>query len=70
MLNDQDEIWVRYRNTLITDSIHKINEEIRGMLAESNKIIHGAKSGEEMKIEEITKIIRANPKQEEMMKRY
>jgi len=70
VLNDQDELWVRFRNLHIADVNQKINEEIAGMLAENKRMMGGSRSAEDMGLDELTKIIRSNPKYEEMMKRY
>ena len=70
VLNDQDDLWVRFRNRHIAEVNQKLNEEIANVLAENKRMMGGSRSAEEMGIDELTKIMRANPKYQEMMKRY
>ena len=70
VLNDQDDLWVRFRDKHIAEVNQKLNEEIAGVLAENKRMMGGSRSADELGIDELTKIIRSNPKYEEMMKRY
>jgi hypothetical protein len=67
-LNDQDEIWSRFRNKHIAEVHATINKEVSSVVAESKK--RTVKSTEEMSLSDMAEIIRSNPKNEEMMKRY
>ena len=67
-LNDQDELWVRFRNKHVAEVHAKLNEEVSQVASESkNKY---AKNTQDMSLTEMAEVIRSMPKYEEMMKKY
>lgn len=68
-LNDQDDLWVRFRNKHIAEVHGAINNEVRTVAAESKKKV-GTGSTEDMSLQDMAEVIRSMPKYEEMMKKY
>ena len=69
-LNDQDDLWVRFRNRHIADVHARINQEVSSVVAESKRKMGTVKSTEDMSLTDMAEVIRSNPKYEEMMKKY
>lgn len=69
-LNDQDDLWVRFRNKHIADVHATLNREVSAVAAESKRKAGGGKSTDEMSLQDMAEAIRSMPKYEEMMKKY
>ena len=69
-LNDQDDLWVRFRNRHIADVHARINQEVSSVVAESKRKMGSGKSTEDMSLTDMAEVIRSNPKYDEMMKKY
>jgi syntaxin-binding protein 1 len=68
LLNDQDELWVRFRNKHVAEVHAKLNEEVSQVAQESKKKV--GKNTEDMSLQDMAEVIRSMPKYEEMMKKY
>lgn len=67
-LNDQDELWVRFRSKHIAEVHANLNEEVSQVASESKKKV--GKNTQDMSLTEMAEVIRSMPKYEEMMKKY
>jgi syntaxin-binding protein 1 len=68
-LNDQDELWVRFRNKHIAGVHATLNAEVSAVAAESKRKV-GSKSTDDMSLQDMAEVLRTMPKYEEMMKKY
>jgi hypothetical protein len=68
-LNDQDDLWVRFRNKHIAEVHATLNTEVSAVAAESKRKV-GSKGTDEMSLQDMAEVIRSMPKYEEMMKKY
>jgi syntaxin-binding protein 1 len=66
-LNDQDELWVRFRNRHLAYVMNKVNQEAHAVIKNSKK---GTTNTDDMNLQQMADLIREMPKIEEMMKNY
>jgi len=66
-LNDQDELWVRFRNRHLAYVMNKVNQEAQAVIKNSKK---GTTNTDDMNLQQMADLIREMPKIEEMMKNY
>lgn len=69
-LNDQDDLWVRFRGKHIAEVHATLNQEVSAVAAESKRKVGGGKSTDDMSLQDMAEVIRSMPKYEEMMKKY
>ena len=67
-LNEQDELWTRFRNKHLAEVHATLNEEVSRVAAESKRKV--GKKVEDMSLQDMAEVIRSMPKYEEMMKKY
>lgn len=67
-LNEQDELWVRFRNAHCIDVFQTVTSEVKEMV-QANKTRANTKS-DDMSLQDMATQLRDMPKQEEMMKIY
>jgi syntaxin-binding protein 1 len=66
-LNDQDELWVRFRNKHLAYVMNKVNAEAQAVIKDSKK---GKLNTDDMNLQEMAELLRDMPKVEELMKNY
>lgn len=67
-LNDQDELWVKFRNKHLAYVMNKVNQECQAVIKDSQK---GRKANtEDLNLQEMADLLREMPKVEELMKNY
>jgi len=67
-LNDQDKLWVRFRNRHIAYVMNKVNSEASAVIKDSKK---GRKANtDELNLQQMSELIREMPKVQELMKNY
>ena len=66
-LNDQDELWVRFRNKHLAFVMNKVNEEAQAVIKDQQK---NKVNSDEMNLQEMAEVLRNMPKVEELMKNY
>ena len=69
VLDERDEIWVRFKNQHIFDTLFKLSDEVASF-ASNNENTSKLKRGGEIDIEEAMQVIRNMPKYKELMKKY
>lgn len=68
-LDETDEIWMRFKNKHLAQTLASLSEEI-GNFASDNEKTTKLKKGENVDIEEAMEVIRNMPKYKELMKKY
>ena len=66
-LNDQDELWVRFRNKHLAFVMNRVNAEAQAVIKDQQK---NKVNSDEMNLQEMAEVLRNMPKVEELMKNY
>ena len=67
-LNDQDDLWVRFRNRHLAYVMSKVNKEAQAVIKDSKKGQNV--NSDDMNLQQMAELIREMPKVEELMKNY
>lgn len=67
-LNEQDDLWVRFRNRHLAYVMNKVNAEAQMVIKNSKK--GRATKTDDMNLQQMAEMIREMPKVEELMKNY
>lgn len=66
-LNDQDELWVKFRNKHLAFVMNRVNAEAQAVIKDQQK---NKVNSDEMNLQEMAEVLRNMPKVEELMKNY
>lgn len=67
-LNEQDDLWIRFRNKHLAYVMKNVNEEAKMVINDSKK--GRSTDTSEMNLQQMAELIREMPKVEELMKNY
>lgn len=67
-LNDQDDLWVRFRNQHLAFVMNTVNSETQQVIKDSKK--GKVTNTDDMNLQEMAELLREMPKVEELMKNY
>jgi len=67
-LNDQDDLWVRFRNRHLAYVMDRVNSEAQAVIKDSKK--GSSVNTDAMNLQQMADVLRELPKVEELMKNY
>jgi len=69
-LNDQDELWVRFRNRHLAYVMNKVNSEASAVIKDQKSSKVNSDKMNDMNLQDMAELLRDMPKVEELMKNY